>query len=109
MKKVILIASLICFSSLSFAVSEAELVRAIAKDTALTQKQVDNVIEAFKSEVISQTRAGNEVRLSGLGKFISHHREARDGRNPRTGEKIRIPARNYLKFKTFDSANKQLN
>jgi len=79
-------------------VSKDELVREVAEKSGLevgqAKKALDAAIDAIKSEV----SAGNEVRLTGFGKFSSSRREARQGRNPQTGETMQIAAKTVPKF-----------
>ena len=68
-------------------------------------KQVDTVISAIRSELV----AGNEVTIRNFGRFYLQARDAREGRNPKTGEKIQIPAKKYPKFASADGLKKAVN
>ena len=80
--------------------NKTELVSAIAKDTGLTKSTaakalnscMDNITEALKAE-------DGKVTLVGFGTFAKVKRQARNGRNPKTGEPIKIKACNVVKFK----------
>ncbi|MEW6505495.1 MAG: HU family DNA-binding protein [Chloroflexota bacterium] len=78
-----------------------ELVRNVADGTGMTQKNVDMVIKDFfdvlRSSALQFDEAG--VRIPGHGKFYWKTRKARSGRNPGTGEKIRVPEKKVLTFK----------
>ncbi len=79
--------------------NKQELVAVVAEKAGLskadTAKAVDGVFEAI-SEAL---KSGDEVRLVGFGTFAVAERAATEGRNPRTGEKIAIPASKQPKFK----------
>jgi len=80
-------------------VNKNDLVAAVAGGTGLSKadagKAVDGVFEAISDAL----KKGEEVRLVGFGTFSVVKRAASEGRNPRTGEKIKIPASNQPKFK----------
>jgi len=88
-------------------VNKNDLVASVAEISGLTKadalKAVDGVIEAIAKSL----RNDEEVRLVGFGTFEVKHRPATEGRNPRTGEKIKISASKQPKFrpgKTFKDA-----
>jgi len=84
--------------------NRGELIAKMAEITDLSKKDCNSALDAFIESVNSSLRAGKEVRIVGFGTFSTLKRAAMDGRNPRTGEKIRIPASKRPKFK----AGKQL-
>jgi len=59
--------------------------------------------------IVTHLKKGEDVRLKGLGKFYAKHRNAHKARNPKTGKQVDVPARNYLRFKAFDSGHAKLN
>ncbi len=85
--------------------TKSDLVRELAKETGLTLKQAREVIDALfatepgKGIIAKALDAGKAVRIPGFGVFTTRRRGARTGRNPATGEPIRIPARNYVVFR----------
>lgn len=97
------------FVQLSLAASNSPLVTRIAEEQGIeqeaAQKQVETVFNAIKSEL----KAGNPVMIRTFGKFHLQAREARKGRNPRTGETIDIPAKKYPRFSSSDSLKKEMN
>jgi nucleoid DNA-binding protein len=109
MKKIILLLTLIVVSLSVYGAGDKELAERIAKQTGMEQGQVEGVLTAFKEQVIAGITSGEEMRLSHFGKFYTKHMEAREARNPKTGEIIQVPPRSYLRFKAFDSGNKRLN
>ncbi len=76
-----------------------ELAAAIADRTGLTRETASEVITAFTDQVSAAASRGEAVTLIGFGTFNIRTREARDGRNPQTGEAIRIPASKTVGFK----------
>jgi DNA-binding protein HU-beta len=72
--------------------NKGELVQAVAVKTGLSQKEV-NAIVTVLTEVIEEAVAnGEKVTLVGFGTFEPRERQAREGRNPRTGKPMQIPA-----------------
>ncbi len=76
-----------------------ELVEAVAKHTAGTKADATRAIEAVFTVITNQLKAGQEVRLVGVGTFAVTKRKATTGRNPRTGAAIKIPASKQVKFR----------
>jgi len=85
-------------------VNKNELIAKISDDTDMSKADVTRAVDAVFDTITAQLKGGEEVRLVGFGTFTVSHRKATEGRNPRTGEKIHIPASKQPKFK----AGKQL-
>ncbi|MBD2138395.1 HU family DNA-binding protein [Anabaena sp. FACHB-1237] len=83
--------------------NKGELVDAIAEKTGVTKKQVDQVLSSVIETIIEAVASGDKVTLVGFGSFESRERKAREGRNPKTNEKMEIPATRVPAF----SAGKQ--
>jgi DNA-binding protein HU-beta len=79
-------------------VNKDELVRGVAERSGLDNGQAKKAVEATLEEITKQISGGNEVRLTGFGKFSAVQRAAREGRNPRTGESMQIAAKSVPKF-----------
>jgi len=79
--------------------NKAEFVSYIAENQKCTKIEAEKAIDTFTSSVISALSEGNEILLVGFGSFSISKVAARDGRNPRTGEAIKIAAYNQPKFK----------
>ncbi len=79
-------------------VNKDELARGVASRTGLDNGQAKAAVEATLEEIPRQVADGNEVRLTGFGKFSAVQRPAREGRNPSTGETIQIAAKRVPKF-----------
>lgn len=89
--------------------SKKELIDAIAEQTGETKKAIGNVLDALSNVVVADLKAGAEVTLPGLGKLHAAKREARVGRNPRTGEPAAIAAAAVPKFKASLTLKNALN
>lgn len=76
-----------------------ELIAKVAADASLTKSDAGEAVEAVINNIINALKSGDEVRLVGFGTFSVSKRAASEGRNPRTGAKIQIPASNTPKFK----------
>lgn len=89
--------------------NKAELVEAIAKETKLSKKDSEAALKAFIEAVGSELSKGNDVSLIGFGTFSVGTRAARTGRNPRTGEEIKIAAAKTPKFKPGKALKDRVN
>ncbi|KJU83806.1 Histone-like bacterial DNA-binding protein [Candidatus Magnetobacterium bavaricum] len=78
--------------------NKAELVDSITKSTSLIKVDTAKFVDAFISSVITATSEGEKVYLVGFGAFSISERKEREGRNPRTGKPIVIPAAKAPKF-----------
>jgi DNA-binding protein HU-beta len=76
-----------------------EVIEAIAKQTKLSKKDTEITVDAFWKTIRDSLKKNMTVRLIPYGNFEVRHRAARTGRNPRTGGKIQIKARNVPAFK----------
>ena len=72
--------------------NKGELIDAIASTTNVTKKEADAILAALVDTIVEEVSGGNKVSLVGFGSFESRERQAREGRNPKTGEKMLIPA-----------------
>ncbi|MUG09024.1 HU family DNA-binding protein [Commensalibacter melissae] len=79
--------------------NKQELVASVAEKTELSKAKSGEVIDAVLSTIEETLAKKQEVRLVGFGSFVTAHRKAAKGRNPRTGEEIKIPASTSVRFK----------
>lgn len=79
--------------------NKTELVSAMSAKNGLTLKDNEKAVAALTETITNEMKKGERVQLVGFGTFESSKRAAREGKNPRTGEKIQIPACNVPKFK----------
>ncbi len=91
--------------------NKAELIEVIAKDAKLSKAAAQAALDATVAAVVKAVTKGDSVSLVGFGSFSSGKRAARTGRNPQTGETIKIPVAKTVKFsagKAFkDAVNKR--
>ncbi len=85
------------------------LIDAIAKKTGLTKKDADKVLKAFTDTITDALKKEEKVQLVGFGTFEVSKREAREGRNPRTGKAMKIKASVAPKFKAGKALKDALN
>ncbi len=79
--------------------NKSELIDQISKDAGITKVQANDALDAFMGGIMSTLKKGDTVTLVGFGTFSVSARAARNGRNPQTGETIKIKASKVPKFK----------
>jgi|HubBroStandDraft_1064217.scaffolds.fasta_scaffold00053_51 DNA-binding protein HU-beta len=89
--------------------NQQELVSQVADATGLTKAAADKVVEATLAAIAKTLGAGGEARIHGFGTFYVADREARQGRNPRSGEAITIAASRAAKFQPAQALKDALN
>ena len=89
--------------------NKTELVAAMAEKTELSKKDAEKALKAFTDVVAEELKKGEKVQLVGFGTFKVAEREAREGRNPRTGETMTIAASKSPKFKAGKALKDSLN
>ena len=89
--------------------NKAELVKVMADETQLTQKDVEKVLNSFVNQVSSALAKQDKVQLIGFGTFETRKRSARTGRNPQTGEELKIKASTVPAFKAGKALKEKVN
>jgi len=89
--------------------NKQELVAQVAKNADLSKTKAAEAVDAVISAIKASLKKGNEVRLVGFGTFSVAKRAATTGRNPRTGEPIKIPASKQPKFKAGKDLKEAVN
>lgn len=79
--------------------NKGELVSAIAESTGLSKAQAGEALDAALDAIQGALKSGDEVKIVGFGTFSVAERAAGEARNPRTGEKVQVPASKTPKFK----------
>ena len=79
--------------------TKAELISKIAEDAGVTKATAGVALESFLEGVTKTLKSGDKLTLVGFGTFTRSKRKARKGRNPQTGEAIKVPARTVPKFR----------
>jgi DNA-binding protein HU-beta len=89
--------------------NKGELVAKVAKDCDVSKAVAEKALNSVMEAILEAMSAGDKVTLIGFGTFSVAERAAREGRNPQTGKKIKIPAKKVVKFKVgsklADAAN----
>jgi DNA-binding protein HU-beta len=75
-----------------------ELIERIAQEADVPTGEAQKHFEAFEEVVTEALKGGEEVQITGFGKFSVKERKAREGRNPQTGQKMKIPAQKVPAF-----------
>ncbi|MDO4325037.1 MAG: HU family DNA-binding protein [bacterium] len=89
--------------------NKTELIAAIAKNADISKKDAEKALKAFTDVVTSELVKGEKVQLVGFGTFEVSDRAAREGRNPKTGETMPIPASKTPKFKAGKALKDMVN
>ena len=79
--------------------NKKELIEHIAESCDCTKADAGRMLESFTDAVFSELKNKGEVAIAGFGTFSASARKAREARNPRTGETIKVPAMHVPKFK----------
>ncbi|MBA3056003.1 MAG: integration host factor subunit beta [Sphingomonadales bacterium] len=88
----------------------SELLAELAKENPeLRADEVERVVDVFFEEIAQRLASGGRVELRGFGAFSTREREARQGRNPRTGETVSVPGKRVPYFKPGKEMRQRLN
>jgi DNA-binding protein HU-beta len=90
-------------------VNKNDLVSDVADNAGISKADSTKAVDAVFNCITSALQGGQEVRLVGFGTFVVTHRRASQGRNPRTGESIQIPASNQPKFRAGKGLKEAVN
>lgn len=88
---------------------KVELVEAVAEAAGLTKTDATKAIDATFAAITEALKKGDRVPVVGFGTFGVTKRAAREGRNPRTGETVKIAARNAVTFKAGSALKESVN
>lgn len=89
--------------------NKSEFVDAVAEKASLSKADAAKAVDSMMEVVTEALKGGDQVTLIGFGTFLGRRREARDGRNPRTGETIKIAAANVPAFKAGKALKDAVN
>ncbi len=88
----------------------SELLQALCADNPdLRPEEIEQVVDLFFDEITQRLAEGGRVELRGFGTFSTRERDARTGRNPRTGESVDVPAKRVPYFKPGKEMRERLN
>ena len=89
--------------------NKTDLIKKVAAENQLSQKDAAAVVESVLDSVVNAVAAGESVALFGFGTFSVKHRDARQGRNPATGEAMEFAASNTPVFKAGKAFKEKVN
>ena len=103
-----------CLDGVGFAKEEkdmkkAEFIDAVAEKCSMQKSEAAAAVDAVLDSITDALKSGDQVTLVGFGTFLVRKREARQGRNPRTGDPIDIPASNMPSFKAGKALKESVN
>jgi integration host factor subunit beta len=88
----------------------SELIQKLAEENpGLTVPEVERIVDLFFREIVDRLASGGRVELRGFGAFTTRARDARTGRNPRTGEQVPVSAKRVPYFKPGKEMRERLN
>ena len=82
------------------AVTKADFAEKLFDEVGLNKREAKEMVELFFEEIKASLEKGEQVKISGFGKFELRDKNSRPGRNPKTGEEIPITARRVVTFRT---------
>lgn len=88
--------------------TKSQLASHIAEKFGMSKKSANEVLDEIASVAVTQTRKVGEFTLPGVGKLVKAQRKARKGRNPMTGEEIKIPAKTVVKFRVAKACKESI-
>lgn len=89
--------------------NKTELIAAVAESAGLSRKDAEKALKAFTDTVTAELKKGEKVQIVGFGTFEVSERAAREGRNPHTGETMKIAASKAPKFKAGKALKDAVN
>ena len=89
--------------------NKTELVAAVAEQAGISKKDAEAAVKAFTDTVAAELKNGGKIQLVGFGTFEVAERAAREGRNPKTGETMKIAASKSPKFKPGKALKDSVN
>ena len=89
--------------------NKSQLIEAVAQNSGLKKSQAEAAVKAFTEAVAEALKAGEKVQLVGFGTFEVKARGERTGRNPKTGETIKVPASKHPAFSASKALKDQIN
>ena len=78
---------------------KADLIEDVSSATAITQAEANTILDVILNSMVRALRRHDKVELRGFGSFQTRQRQARTGRNPKTGEAVKVPAKRVAFFK----------
>jgi len=79
--------------------TKADLIEEVSRVVEMTRKDSEVIVEAIFDSVVKSLRGGDKIEIRGFGSFRTRQRQPRIGRNPKTGERVDVPAKRIPYFK----------
>ena len=89
--------------------TKAELVDEVARNSDLSKKDAEVIVQTVLDSIVESLKSGEKVELRGFGSFRLRERASRQGRNPKTGEKVHVPAKRVPYFKPGKELKELIN
>ncbi len=89
--------------------TKADLVEKVAAEADMTKKDAEQLVEIIFESIVSTLNKGEKIELRGFGSFRVRQRNARKGRNPKTGASVNIPAKRVAYFKPGKDLKEVIN
>jgi DNA-binding protein HU-beta len=88
--------------------TKSQILAALAEKTGVSKKDVASIMDTMTEMAYKEVKSNGEFVVPGIGKLVKMHRKERMGRNPATGENIKIPAKTVVKFRVAKAAKEAL-
>ena len=79
--------------------TKADLIEEVARVTDVTRRDSEVIVETIFDSIVHSLRAGDKIEIRGFGSFRTRQRNSRVGRNPKTGDRVEVPAKKIPFFK----------
>ncbi len=89
--------------------TKADLVEAVAKHSDLSKKDAEVIVQTVLDSIVDSLKSGEKIELRGFGSFRLRERNSREGRNPKTGEAVFVPAKRVPYFKPGKELRELIN
>ena len=89
--------------------TKADMAESLFNELGLNKNEARELVELFFEELVASLAVGKQVKLSGFGNFDLRDKKERPGRNPKTGEKVTIPARRVVTFRPGQKLKARVN
>jgi len=89
--------------------TKADLVDEVAREAQVTKKQAEGIVNSVFGVIVDSLQAGEKIELRGFGSFRLRTRKSRVGRNPKTGERVEVPAKRIPYFKPGKELKELIN
>jgi integration host factor subunit beta len=89
--------------------TKAELVEEVANSSDLTKKDAEVIVQTVLDSIVESLKSGQKIELRGFGSFRVRNRSSRQGRNPKTGSTVKVPAKKVPYFKPGKELKELIN